>query len=52
MSIDELRSFPGCEHLSDEEARDRINTLSQLARIFYLAFIKENGQPQEPKQVA
>lgn len=37
-----LRSFPGCEHHSDEEAEDVITTLEQLANILYDIYLEQN----------
>jgi hypothetical protein len=32
---DWLRTFPGCDHYSDEEAIEIVNTLHSLAGMFY-----------------
>lgn len=33
LTIDKLRKFPGCEHYSDEEAAQVVDSLNKLALI-------------------
>lgn len=33
LTIDKLRKFPGCEHYTDEEAEQVVNSLNSLAEI-------------------
>jgi len=35
LTIDELRACPGCEHLTDEEAIQVIETVYQLSLVIY-----------------
>lgn len=41
LTPDLLRQFPGCEHYADEQAREIVSTLRQLAGILYNLAISE-----------
>lgn len=41
LSIDELRSYPGLENFTEEEAEQAIKTLESLSVLFYELFMKE-----------
>ena len=41
LSIEELRSFPGFENFTEEEAEREIKNLETLAILFYELFMKE-----------
>lgn len=41
LSIEELRSFPGFENFTEEEAEREIQTLETLSILFYELFMKE-----------
>ncbi|WP_346320319.1 hypothetical protein [Chitinophaga sp. YIM B06452] len=43
MSPEELRGFPGCEHYSDEEANEIIDSLEKLANILYEIHVQQNA---------
>lgn len=40
LSIEELRSFPGLENFSEEEAEEVIKTLETLSILLYELFMK------------
>lgn len=40
LSIEELRSFPGFENFTEEEAEREIRTLETLSILFYELFMK------------
>lgn len=40
LSIEELRSFPGFENFTNEEAEKEIKTLETLSILFYELFMK------------
>lgn len=40
LSIEELRSFPGLENFTEEEAEDVIKTLETLSILLYELFMK------------
>jgi hypothetical protein len=40
MSPEELRGFPGCEHYSDEEANEIIDSLEKFANILYDIYVQ------------
>lgn len=40
LSIEELRSFPGFENFTEEEAEREIQTLETLSILFYELFMK------------
>jgi hypothetical protein len=35
LTIEKLRTFPGCEHYSDEEAEQIVQTIHQFAHILF-----------------
>jgi hypothetical protein len=41
ITIQELRSFPGLENLSDEEALEKVTSLYQLSQLAFQVFIEE-----------
>jgi hypothetical protein len=41
LSIEELRSFPGFENFTEEEAEQEIKSLETLSILFYELFMKE-----------
>ena len=51
LTIDILRTFPGYENYSDEEALEVINTLEKLSIILYEEACKLNGIHIDNQQV-
>lgn len=62
LTIEKLRSFPGCEHYSDEEAENIIQSFEQLTAIIFEAtttgqnlcdsdgqvvYLSDNNQPAQ-----
>lgn len=43
MTIDELRKYPQCEHYSDEQARNILQTLENLAVFLFEFTCRKNG---------
>lgn len=41
MTIEELRSFPGLENLSDKEALETVTSLYQLSQVALQVFLEE-----------
>lgn len=41
VTIKELRTFPGLENLSDEEALEKVTSLYQLSQVAIQVFIEE-----------
>lgn len=41
LTIEQLRSYKGCEHYTDEEAAEIIDTLEQLSFVFFKLYKKE-----------
>jgi hypothetical protein len=50
MTIEELRKFEGCEHLSDEEAENVINTLQDYASLVYEHAVDEERKEREKEK--
>lgn len=48
MSVEELRTFDGYEHFSDEEARDYIFTMQQFYINTYELYRKEKNGSDQP----
>jgi len=50
LSIEELRSFKGCENYTDEEAEEVIDTLEQMTIVLFKLYQKnkkiENNEQQ------
>ena len=44
LSIEELRSFPGFENFTEEEAEREIQTLETLSILLYELFMKQKHQ--------
>lgn len=42
ITIDELRSFPGLENLSDKEAIETATSLYQLGQVAFQVFVEEH----------
>ncbi len=47
MSVEELRSFEGYEHFTDEEAKEYIFTMQQFYMIVYELYRKEKLGSQD-----
>jgi len=51
LTIDELRNCPGCEHLTDEEAFQVIETVYQLSLIICQIMAQQDNIPFELQHV-
>ena len=51
LSIEELRSFPGFENYTDEEAEREIKTLETLSILFYELFMKAKLNEENVKHL-
>lgn len=50
LSIEELRSFKGCEHYTDEEAEEIIDTLEQMTVVLFKLYQKNKKIEDNEKQ--
>lgn len=46
LTIDELKSFKGCENYTNEEAEEIIETLEQLTIVLFKLYKKQNNHEQ------
>lgn len=51
ITIEKLRSFPGCEHYSDEEAANVIQSFEQLTAIIFDATTSKQNLCRTDEQV-
>lgn len=45
LTVEKLRTFPGCEHYSDEEAEQIVQTIHQFAHILFECVSKAKVVP-------